>query len=1063
MKRDFKQKPYNTVLRQLFMGIFLLVFALSAQAQSKSVTGQVLDDNGLPLPGVSIAIKGTKTGTQSDFNGGFKITASAKDQLVFSYIGFETKTVTIGNSSNLNVSLHETASNLDEVLVIGYGTVKRKDVTGSVSRVDMVDLNKAPVRSFEEALAGRVAGVQVTSSDGRPGSDVEIVIRGNNSVTQANSPLYVIDGFPIEDANNNTVNPADIESIDILKDASATAIYGARGANGVVVITTKQGKAGKPVFSFNSFTGVQNILNKMPVMDPYQYVNYQIEFDPTVTAAPGQTKTPTQIYLTEPGRTLDYYKTVQPIDWQDLTSRIGMIKNNDFSIRGGTKKLKYSFSGSANNQDGVLLNSEYQRYQGRVNLDYTFNSKFKVGINTNYSNLEQSGQDPTRGDNGATTNVMVSIWGYRPVPSEDYSLVDEFQDPDLNTGNDYRINPVLSLENTYIVNKTKNIIANGYLEYSIVKNLKLRSSFGITENRVDGYQFYNSNTSYGRPGSVNGVNGRLNNTNYSNWLNENTVTWNKQLTKKSKLNAVGGFTLQQRKTWYNGRFVTQLPNEDKMFDGFDDPGAIEQVVVPTNSIWTMASFLGRVNYNYASKYLLTVSFRADGSSKFPSQNHWGYFPSAAASWKFNEEKFLKKSKTLSDGKLRVSYGVTGNNRVGDFDYVTNFFNPIINTYVFNNEYVSGVVPTKIGNSDLKWESTTQVDAGLDLGFFKQKIIFTADVYQKTTKDLLLNAQLPLSSGFTTAIKNIGSVENKGLELTLTTKNIETKDFSWTSSANISFNKNKLVALDEGQSDLQSVVNWDTQWRTTSAYISKVGEPLGLMYGYESLGTYKYDDFNQTVNGSGATVYTLKDGVATNGNTRGSIQPGDIKYKDQNGDLVVDASDYTVIGHGAPKHIGGFSNNFTYKGFDLGIFFQWSYGNDIMNANRLLFDGNTKSQGSLNQFASYENRWTPENPDSNVFRTRGYFGGGYSSNFVEDGSYLRLKTVSLGYDLDNDFVKRIHLKSLRFYVSGQNLFTWTKYSGPDPEVNTYSSALTPGFDFSAYPRARTIAFGTNIQF
>ncbi|WP_198033477.1 SusC/RagA family TonB-linked outer membrane protein [Flavobacterium commune] len=524
------------------------------------------------------------------------------------------------------------------------------------------------------------------------------------------------------------------------------------------------------------------------------------------------------------------------------------------------------------------------------------------------------------------------------------------------------------------------------------------------------------------------------------------------------MNVLGGFTIQKRDSWSYGRSATQLPNEDLGLAGLDQ--GVAQRVDSLASVWTMSSFLGRINYNYDSKYLLTASFRADGSSKFPSKNHWGYFPSAAASWRFDKEKFLKNNKTLSEGKLRVSYGVTGNNRVGDFDYLSTYFNPIGNSYVFNNEYVPGVVATNLGNSDLKWESTEQVDAGIDLGFFNQRITLTADIYRKITKDLLLNTQLPPSSGFGSAIKNIGSVENKGLELTLTTKNINTKDFTWTTSANIAFNKNKLIALGEDQESLESTVNWDNQWNTTSAYIAKIGQPLGLMYGYESLGTYKYEDFNlDTTTG----IYTLKPDVTTNGNTRANIKPGDIKYKDQNGDLVVNSNDYTVIGKGLPVHTGGFSNNFTYKGFDLNIFFQWSYGNDILNANRVLFEGNTKNQGYLNQFASYENRWTPENSDSDIFRTRGYFGGGYSSNFVEDGSYLRLKTVSLGYNFDASFLKKLRLKSLRFYVSGQNLITWTDYSGPDPEVNTYSSALTPGFDFSSYPRARTIVFGTNISF
>jgi len=1051
---NLKCKSSCKILKYFLIGIFLIITPVVAQAQSKIISGSVLDESKQPLTGVNVALRGASSGVGTDFDGRFKIKADSKDQLVFTFLGFETVTETVGNRSSISVILKSTTNSLDEIVVVGYGSVKRKDLTGSVSSVSMSDINKAPVRSFDDALAGRVAGVQVTSSDGRPGSGVDIVIRGNNSVTQSNSPLYVVDGFLIEDPNNNAINPADIESMEILKDASATAIYGARGANGVIVIQTKKGKSGKPVFSFNSTTGVQSMNKKVEVMSPYEYVKYQLEFNPALTSAPGQTKTPTEIYITDPGKTLEYYKTVKPIDWQELVTRTAIYKNNDFAVRGGTKKLKYSFSGSSTDQDGIMLNSEYKRYQGRAVLDYQITSRLKIGINTNYSYLKMTGIDPTKGANGATTNLMSSVWGYRPVPDSRFDLREEYSDPDINPANDYRTNPIITIKETYDVTKTHNINANGYLEYLLIKDLKLRSTFGIIDNKTERGTFNNSRTASGK--GANGVNGRLMNNNYSSWLNENTLTWDRKFGKKSKLNALAGFTAQKGKNWNYGKGATKLPNEELMFDGLDQ--GVPERIDPSASDWTMTSFLARVNYNYASKYFITSSYRADGSSKFPSKNQWGYFPSAAVAWKFKEEKFLKKFKTLSEGKIRMSYGQTGNNRVGNFDYVTSYFNPISNSYAFNNEYMQGVVATKLGNSELKWETTEQIDAGIDLGFFKQRISLNADIYRKTTKDLLLNTQLPPSSGFSRAFKNVGSVENKGLELTLTTQNIVTKDFTWSSSANIAFNRGKLIALDEGQDKLESAVAWDNGQGGISAYIAKVGEPLGQMYGYKWLGTYKYEDFNTSVNG----VLTLKPEIATNGNVRANIQPGDIKYQDQNGDGVVNAKDYTIIGNGLPVHTGGFSNNFTYKGFDLNIFFQWSYGNDLYNANRMMFDGPMPS-ASKNQFASYADRWTPENPNSNIMRNKGYFPGGYSDYIVEDGSFLRLKTVALGYNFNSKLIAKWHLKSMRFFVSGQNLMTWTKYSGPDPEVNTYRSVLTPGFDFSAYPRARTIAFGTNITF
>jgi TonB-linked SusC/RagA family outer membrane protein len=1054
-QNKFQKKSFVSVFKVVITVILLLATPVFIIAQNKLITGKVTDDHNGTLPGVTVTIAGTQTATLTDGDGKYSIKVKATDKLVFSFMGYESTTIPVSNKSVINILLKSSTTGLEEVVVVGYGTQKRKDITGSVSNVAVNELQMAPVRSFEEALAGRAAGVQVTSSDGQPGASINIVIRGNNSVTQNNSPLYVIDGFLIENPDNNVINPNDVESINILKDASATAIYGARGANGVIVITTKKGKKGAPVFNFDTSYGFQDNLKTIDLMNPYEFVKYQIELDPTPVSGNAY-KTPTEVYLSD-GKTLDYYKTVEGTDWQKKVTETAPIKNYNLSIRGGNENTKYAFSGSITDQDGIIINSNYKRYQGRLVVDQNLSKKIKIGINTNYSHLEQAGASPSQSTNSATTNIMVSVWGSRPVYNGEVSE-DQLQDPDVNPANDYRVNPYLNLQNLLRLRTTKNLNSNAYLEYIILPELKLRMSSGIIENRVESDLFNNSNTQYGYPGSVNGINGSIQYSQYSNWLNENTLTWNKKFNKKHTINAVGGFTLQKQKSKNYGTSANQIP-ADKENLGLDGLQYGTQLRVDTfESLWSMASFLARVNYNYASKYYFTVSMRADGSSKFPTENHWGYFPSAALSWTFKNEKFLKKSKILSDGKIRTSYGKTGNNRVGDFDYLTIYYNPIGNSYVFNNEYVSGTVPTNLGNSKLKWETTEQTDIGLDLGFFKQRITLAVDAYRKKTTDLLLRANLPLSSGFSTALKNIGQIENQGLEFTLDTKNIETKNFSWTSSFNISFNESKVLALNDNQINLQSTIPWDNIWQNVPAYIAKVGAPLGEMYGYISDGTYKYEDFN---NNNG--IYTLKPEITTNGNTRANIQPGDVKYKDLNGDGVVNSSDYTVIGHGLPKNTGGFSNNFRYKGFDLNVFFQWSYGNDILNANRILFEGNTKSLSYFNQFASYENRWTPENPNSDIFRTKGFFGGGYSSQFVEDGSYLRLKTVSLGYNLDTKFLRKIHLKAMRVYCSGQNLATWTKYSGGDPEVNTYNSALTSGFDFSAYPRARVISFGTNITF
>jgi len=1052
----FQKESSLSGFKLMIIAVLLLTTSAVTFAQTKSITGKVTDGNG-SLPGVVVMIKGTKSATQTDENGVYKIQAAGTAQLVFSFIGYNTKTVSVNNKTTVNVTLEESTTNLEEIVVVGYGTVLKKDISGAVSKLNVEDLQKAPIRSFDEALAGRVAGVQVNSADGQPGSGINIVIRGNNSVTQANSPLYVIDGFLIENVDNNAINPQEIESLYVLKDASATAIYGARGANGVIVITTKSGKKGAAVFNIDASYGFQENLQKTEVMSPYEFVKFQLELDPTITSG-GDYRTPTEIYLSD-GKTLEDYRNVPAKDWEGKVTRIAPMQNYNFSARGGNEKTKYSFSGSYTGQDGIITNSNYTRYQGRLKIDQTITKKLKMGFNTNYSHLAQSGISPSQSQFSNATNIMYSVWGYKPLDVPGTNLDEDLLDPDVNPTNDYRTNPYINLINLHRLNTTKNLNTIAYLEYNILPDLKLRVTSGVNETRIERESFNNSNTQYGRPGSANGINGSINYSQRSNWLNENTLTWNKKFDKKNLLNVVGGFTLQEETSKNYGESANQIPVQYEVL-GLDGLQYGTQLRVDTfESVWTMASFLGRVNYTFDSKYILTASIRADGSSRFPSENHWGYFPSGAIAWKFSNEKFLKKSKVLSEGKLRSSYGQTGNNRVGDFDYLTRYFNPIQNNYVFNNEYIGNVVATNLGNSKLKWETTEQVDLGLDLGFLKQRITLSADIYRKTTKDLLLRAALPQSSGFATATKNIGSIQNQGLELTLNTENIKTKDFTWNSSFNISFNESKVLALSDNQTELLSTISWDTAWNNIPAYIAKIGEPLGLMYGYVSEGTYKYDDFDLV-----GTTYVLKPTIAANGNVRGNIKPGDIKYKDLNGDLNVTAADYSVIGNGLPKHIGGFTNNFTYKGFDLNVFFQWSYGNDLMNANRIVFEGMGGSPRSyLNQYASYANRWTPDNPDSDIYRTRGYFGGGYASQYVEDGSYIRLKTVSLGYNINPEFLRRAKLKSVRLYVAAQNLYTWTNYSGADPEVNTYNSALTSGFDYSAYPRAKTITFGTNITF
>lgn len=1038
----------------LLLLMFTLGTFLHATAQVKTVTGVVKSNDDNPLGQTTVTIKGTKNSVVCDNSGRYRIEVNGeKAVLVFSQVGFTTKEISVAGKTVIDVVLNGDATTLGDVVVVGYGTQRKKDVTVSIEKVNMKDLSKAPVRSFDEALAGRVAGVQVTSSDGQPGAESRIVVRGNNSITQSNSPLYIIDGFPVENPNNNAINPNDIESIEFLKDASATAIYGSRGANGVIVITTKKGKEGPPVVSFNSSYGIQNVVKTIEMMSPYEFVRQQIERDPSTNLG-----NPTDLYLTNPGKTLDSYNSLKGIDWQDLVLRQASMQNHSLSITGGNVNTKYAISGSVLDQDGIIINSNYSRYQGRIVLDQTINKRMKVGINANYSFLKQAGVAPSQSTNQGTANVMYGVWGQRPIlPNGGTDIIDQLFDPEVNTANDYRINPVINLNNAVRNNITKNLLVNAYAEYSILPDLKLKVTGGINNSILRNEVFNNSKTQFGNPvTTANGVNGSLTYTETNSWLNENILSWNKKFNKKNTLNLVGVFSLQRGKNKSFGSSANFIPNEVLGLSGLDEGTPV--AISSSSSDWALTSFAGRASYNFDARYYLTASYRADGSSRFAPGKRWGFFPAASFAWRLSNEKFIKDLHIFSDAKLRIGYGSNGNNRVNDFAYLSTIGLPTGNAYTINNSIVRGSVPTSIGNPDLKWETTTETNIGLDLSILKNRISLTTELYSKKTKDLLLFASLPLSSGYSSAFKNIGSVQNRGLEFTLNTTNISKKSFSWTTSFNIGFNKNKVLALTEGQESLASALRWDNGWQSTPAYIAKLGQPLGLMYGYIWDGVYQYSDFYQNTSGA----YVLKDDVATNGNVRGNIKPGDIKYKDINGDGVVNASDYTVIGNGIPKHSGGISNNFTYKNFDLNIFFQWSYGNDIQNANRIIFDGNGLNKGYLNQYASYVDRWSATNTSSKNYRTGGFFGGGYSSRTVEDGSYLRLKTVSLGYNLPDKILKRIKIKSCRIYASGQNLITWTNYSGIDPEVNTYNSALSPGFDYSAYPRAKTITFGLNLN-
>lgn len=1058
---EVKDQPLTAVLEKCFANqpltflieektVIIKPKATSNQILAVEIKGRVTDTNGEPLPGVSVKLKGSNIGVTTGNTGHYLIKVpDANGTLLFSYVGFVSRELDINGKTELNVTLKEEQTRLDEVLVVGYGEVSRKDLTGSVGSVNMSDIQKAPVRSFDEALAGRVAGVQVNSVDGQPGSNINIVIRGANSITGTNAPLYVIDGFPLEDSDNNAINPDDIESIEVLKDASATAIYGARGANGVIIITTKTGKEGTSSITYNGYYGQQEVLERMELFDSYEFVKYQSERYPGTVA---------DLYFNSSRPNLESYRSIPAADWQSKLFRVAPMQNHSLAVMGGAGKTKYSISGNILNQDGVMVSSGYNRYQGRFRLDQKVNDKLTVSGNINYSALKKFGGSPVP-ESGSfqSSALMYSVWGYRPVvgnPSID--IEEESIDQDIDLVNDKRFNPLQNYQNQLREQYTNILNANAYAEYKW-NAFKLKISGGVTRSTRRSDSFDNSLTGSGSPltpqGIANGVNGGVSYLETNNYLNENTLSYSKTFAKRHKVSAVTGFTIQGRSSSGFGAYATLVPNELLGVSGLDE-GSPKSISSNSTSN-TLASFLGRVNYSYNSKYLATLSFRADGSSKFAPGNKWGYFPSGALSWRISEEEFMKPIKFISDAKLRASIGATGNNRVSDFAYMSTLNLPNSAIYAFNNASVKGLIPTALGNVNLIWETTVQSDLGLDLSLFKNRAMLTVDLYRKTTKDLLLNANLPPSLGFARSYKNVGKVRNDGLEVSIETSNISSSKFTWSSQFNISFNRNKVLELTENQEALVSMINWETSYKSLPSYIAKIGQPIGMFYGLIWEGNYQYTDFDKLPSGK----YMLRSEIATNGNPREDIQPGDIKYKDLNGDGVAELSDYTIIGNPNPDFNFGFSNNFAYKGFDLGIFLQGAYGVDIMNTNRLVFEG--FGRASQNMFATYINRWTPENQNNTYYRTLGYGPAAYSSRVVEDGSYLRLKTVSFGYKFPPKLAGKYNIKGLRVYCSAQNIYTWTKYQGYDPEVSAYDSALTPGFDWSVYPRARTLTFGLNL--
>lgn len=1039
----------------------LMLLSVTLTFAQISVTGRVIDEAKEAVIGANVIVKGQKTGTITDLNGSFKINVPSQSSvLVVSFIGFATKEVTVGKNKTLTIEIKEDGVTLDEVVAVGYATVKKSDLTGSVAKVDMADLGKAQVLSLDQALGGRVAGVQVVSGDGQPGAEANIVIRGSNTISDSGdgAPLYVIDGFATENANLASLNTNDIESIDVLKDASATAIYGARGANGVIIVTTKRGGESSPRVTYDGYVTYQMQPQSLALLQGRNYVAMQEE----LLDATAMNKT-FYGYDENLGRNrmLSDYDHVTSNDWQDQVFRNAPMHSHHLALTGGTKNTKYSSSISYYNQEGVIVNSSYESLKARLTLDQQITKSVKFGGSLNFANNVSKGSSPSQGtDTGGVQYFLYQVLAYQPVFYNNSNQVD---DEFLAANPNYPYNPVTTIQNIDQQIRSRQLNLNAYLNWDISKYLTFKATFAYSWRTDRNMTFNNGNTYWGDPRySPKRSNGSFLEKEWDGWSNEYTLTYKRKI-KNHNLTGLLGTSLNSKTISVLGANSGMIPRDDLGFWGTGSGQPL--AITTTNFDDKMISYFARFNYDWKSRYLATATMRSDGSSRFP-YHKWGYFPSASVGWRVSEEAFMQSTrKWLSNLKFRAGWGATGNNNTTS-NYPSHLLYATNQNYGFNNTIDNpAIYMYQMANKELKWETTYQINVGVDFGLFNNRINGVIDLYNKHTKDLQLYAEVPLSLGFNQIQQNIGSIRNRGLELSLNTVNFVGGKgrLKWTTNFNISFNKNEITAL-SGDQDFQ--FSGFTSPNTGNIYIARIGHPLSEMYGYVYDGVYQYEDFNEVA----PNVFVLKDGIPNNTEERKNIQPGDMKLKDVNKDGKVTTEDQTVIGHGLPIHTGGFTNNFEYKGFDLSVFFQWSYGNDVINYNRFkLEDLNGRY---TNQLASSRDHWTPrvDNGDGT------YTAGNYTnylpavksglntlntSRVVEDASFLRLKNVQLGYNFPVKLIKKFKLSSFRVYVSGQNLWTWTKYTGYDPEVSVRNSAMTRGFDYSAYPRSTSYTFGVKL--
>lgn len=942
------------IKKKILTCLFFLSCTLTIFAQ-KTVVGKVVDENNAPLPGVNVIVSGTNIGSMTDFNGTYSIEVSSEDDiLIFSMVGMESEKVEVGDHNSINVTLNSDLTGLDEIVLIGYGTSRKRDLTGAISSIKSDEITVAPTANFDQALVGRIAGVNITSSEGTPGAALNIVIRGGNSVTGDNSPLYVVDGIPLENFDPATINTNDIKTIDILKDASATAIYGSRGANGVVLITTKNGNTdGTTDVTVSHSNGIQFIPNKLDVLNPYEYVKYQqLQAFALDNWTSGSS---TQQFLNKWGDP-ELYRTVKGTDWQEEIFQEAVIRLSNVSVSGGNSKTNFYLSGEYVDQEGTLINTGFKKLNNRLKLNHNFNKKTSIATSLFYSNAKRIGPAlrPSK-----QFETFKNVFRFRPVePIVDDGLDVGGYDPLSNDFND-TYNPVDNLTNTERKNIQHVIGGNLALSHKFNKNFELQSSANYRVKKSDENTFFGSNTGRAER-SDKGITAIIENFEDIVLSTSNILTYTKE-TKNNRFTALLGTEFLENKIASSSLENNNIPT-DKF--GISNIGiaTTPTVALSNSSTSRLLSGFSRINYSIDNRYIITASFRADGSSKFSKENRWGYFPAFSAAWKLSKEKFLKNVDWISNLKIRGGYGVTGNNRINDFaSYNTFGVSPYTN-YVFgaNEEYQPGAIQNNLAVPDLKWETTKQSNFGLDFALFKWRFTGTLDYYNKITTDLLLNADMALSTGFNRVSQNVGSVSNEGFELTLNSTNISTDSFEWNTSFNISTNINKIEKLNDGQLDIKTDANYDN--RNEFHYISQLGQPVGMMYGLQFDRLYQAEDFIYHPENSQGFQYELKDGIPNNG--RPIVGPGHLKYVDQNGDGTIDTKDRVIIGNPHPKHYGGFENHIKVKNFDLRFLLQWSYDFDVFNANRSAFGKPSTSDG-FSGLLDIADAWSPTNTDTNV--------------------------------------------------------------------------------------------------